>query len=118
MKLRTLFFLVVSVLGFSMSAYSAQEIKVRMVAVELNGTKFWLPSTITAHKGDTLVLEAVSAVPGKNAAHGLKIADFSVEEVITKEKKTIKIQLDKAGVFPITCHLHPAHIGGQLVVLE
>jgi len=25
---------------------------------------------------------------------------------------------DKAGIFPIICQLHPAHVGGQLVVLE
>jgi hypothetical protein len=30
----------------------------------------------------------------------------------------VSFTADKAGVFPIKCHLHPAHVVGQMVVLE
>ena len=30
---------------------------------------------------------------------------------------TVEFTAAKAGVFPIICQLHPAHVGGQLVVL-
>ena len=40
-------------------------------------------------------------------------------EVITRgEPKTVTFTADKVGVFPITCQLHPAHVGGELVVLD
>ena len=30
----------------------------------------------------------------------------------------VEFTADKAGIFPINCQLHPAHVGGELVVLE
>ena len=34
------------------------------------------------------------------------------------QPKTVEFTADRAGIFPIICQLHPAHVGGQLVVLE
>jgi hypothetical protein len=34
------------------------------------------------------------------------------------KSEIIEFKADKAGIFPIICHLHPAHVGTQLVVLE
>lgn len=97
---------------------SAATVKVREVAVETAGVKFWIPSTIVVKKGDDVVIDAVSKVPGKNSIHGFAIHDFNVAEVVDGKGKEIRFKADKAGVFPITCHMHPAHVGGQLVVLE
>jgi len=33
------------------------------------------------------------------------------------EPKQIEFTADKEGIFPIICQLHPAHVGGELVVL-
>ena len=52
--------------------------------------------------------------------HGYESAAFGVKEVVAGDK-TASVSFtaaDKAGVFPIKCHLHPAHVVGQFVVLE
>jgi len=42
-----------------------------------------------------------------------------VKEVVAGDKTaTVTFTADKAGVFPIKCQLHPAHVVGQLTVLE
>ena len=47
------------------------------------------------------------------------IPSHKVTEVVKKgEKKTITVELKEAGIFQMKCHLHPAHIGGQLIVLK
>jgi nitrosocyanin len=105
------------VLALPMAAQAATQ-TINMVAVETGGAKFWFPSTITVKKGDTVKIKATSKIAAPNAAHGLAIDDFKVQEVIDDKGKTIEFVANKAGIFPIRCQMHPAHIGGQLVVLE
>ena len=53
------------------------------------------------------------------AEHGISIEAFQVKKVVNRGKaETVEFKADKAGIFPITCHLHPAHVGTQLVVQE
>jgi len=92
--------------------------QIQEVAVEIDGTKFWLPSDITVKKGDTVKIHLVSKVPGANPAHGFAIDAFKIQEVVDAKGKDIEFVADKVGIFPIRCQLHPAHIGGQLIVLE
>ena len=87
-------------------------------AIEVNGTKYWQPSTLTVRQGDTVKLKLISKVPGANSVHGFAIDAFSVQEVADTQGKEVSFVASKAGIFPIRCHLHPAHIGGQLVVLQ
>jgi nitrosocyanin len=89
-----------------------------LTAVEVNGTKFWLPSSLIVKKGDTVKIHAVSKVPGAGNTHGFAIDEFKVQEVVDTKGKEIQFIADKAGIFPIRCHLHPAHVGGQLLVQE
>ena len=92
--------------------------EVQVVGVEMNNTKFWLPQTIVVHKGDLVKLKLVSRMGGENNVHGFKIEDFNVELLVQDKVIDFEFTPDKSGIFPIKCHLHPAHIGGQLVVLE
>ena len=115
----------VTLAGFSLPACQSQNrsgdkkaVEVQSVAVEVNGTKFWIPSHITVNKGDTVKLHLVSKVPAPNTVHGFAIEAFKIAEVVDGKGKDIEFVADKEGIFPIKCHLHPAHIGGQLVVLE
>ncbi|RMF88304.1 MAG: hypothetical protein D6736_10850 [Nitrospinota bacterium] len=87
-----------------------------LVNVIFDGTKIWLPSTLILHKGDEVVVTLLNKL---DAPHGFKIADFGVEAVVPpKGKTTVRFVADKAGVHPFICHLHPPHIGGQILVLE
>ena len=90
-----------------------------VINVEYEGSKIWLPSTLVVHKGDKVKIKLIINVKADPNQHGYSIAAFNVAAVVTRgEPKEIEFVADKAGVFPITCQLHPAHIGGQLVVQE
>ena len=88
------------------------------VNVEYEGSKLWLPGTITVKKGTKVTVKLINNVPSDPNQHGFAIPAFNVAEVVTRgEPKTVEFTADKAGIFPIICQLHPAHVGGQLVVL-
>ena len=94
-------------------------VQMTVVGVEYEGTKLWLPGTIVAHKGDLVKLNLMNKIPSEPAQHGFAIDAFKVSEVVNRgEPKTTQFVADKVGVFPIYCQLHPAHVGGQLVILD
>jgi nitrosocyanin len=106
---------------FLFSTALAQAAETHMIqedAVEINGAKFWFPSEIIVKKGDTVKIHAVSKIPGANPTHGFAIDAYKIQEVVDAKGKDIEFVADKAGIFPIRCQLHPAHVGGQLVVLD
>ena len=95
------------------------KVALTIVNVEYEGTKVWIPSTIVAHKGDKVVLKLVNNVPSDPSQHGFAIPDYKIAEIVDRgQPKTVEFAADRAGIFPIICQLHPAHVGGQLVVLE
>src|SRR5437870_13915263 len=107
--------LVMVVLG--LTATQAGEISLRIVnVVTPQDVKIWEPTSIAAKKGDSVTLQLVNRHADE---HGFEIAAFNVKEVVGGEKtSTVKFTADKAGNFPINCQLHPAHVVGQLLVLE
>ena len=106
---------VIVVLG--VAAAQAGEISLRIVnVVTPQDVKIWEPTSITAKKGDTVILQLVNRHADE---HGFEIAAYGIKEVVAGEKTAnVKFAADKAGIFPIKCHLHPAHVSGQLIVLE
>jgi nitrous-oxide reductase len=104
------------------AAQSADEkpadINATMVGVEYQGVKMWLPGTIFAKKGQTVKIKIINKIPGEGTTHGFAIDAFSVKKVVAQgETTTVRFTADQDGIFPIYCQLHPAHVGGQLVVL-
>ena len=88
-----------------------------MVSVEVDDAKIWLPSVIAVQQGDKVKLTLKNLVPGAVNQHGFTIPAYNVTEVVTRGvPKTVTFVADKAGVFPFSCQLHPAHIGGSLIV--
>jgi plastocyanin domain-containing protein len=90
----------------------------RIYTVEVNGTKFWMPSVIIVKKGDRVKLEAQTKLEGQSSIHGLWLPDFNIKEQIDNKTKSVEFVADKAGIFSISCHMHPPHVGSQLVVLD
>ena len=102
-------------LMFSFSAF-AETRSITLVNYEFEGVKQWLPGTIVAKKGDDLEITLINNVPSGD--HGFFIPDFKITKVVSKGKKeVVKFKVDKDGIFQMKCHLHPAHVGGQLVVM-
>ncbi len=78
--------------------------------------KIWVPESIFAKKGDVVKLRLINKL---DKEHGYKIEAFGVEKVVGAESaETVIFTADKAGIFPISCQLHPPHVAGQIVVLE
>jgi nitrosocyanin len=108
--------------GMAAAAVHAAEggtVKVTVVNVAYEGTKLWLPGTIAARKGDRITIKLINDVPGEPAQHGFAIPAYDVAVIVDRgAPKTVEFVADRAGIFPITCHLHPAHVAGQLVILD
>jgi nitrosocyanin len=96
---------------------TAAEIKQTVVNVETaQGVKIWVPTSIFAKKGDKVELRLINKL---DAEHGYKIAAYGIEKVVPAQgAETVTFTADKAGIFPISCQLHPPHVVGLLVVLE
>ena len=93
------------------------EIAQTVVNIETpQGVKIWEPASVTARKGDTIRLKLINRHADE---HGYEIAAYAIKEVVPGNgTKDISFKADRAGIFPIKCQLHPAHVVGQLVVLE
>lgn len=90
-----------------------------VVNVEYEGTKIWLPATLVVKKGDRVKIKLINNVKSDPNQHGFAIPAYNVAAVVTRgEPANVEFVADKAGIFPINCQLHPAHVGGELVVLE
>jgi nitrosocyanin len=96
---------------------AAGEVSLTIVNIESpQGVKIWVPESIFAKKGDTVKLRLINKL---DAEHGFKIAGVGVEKVVKAQSaEEVTFTADKAGIFPISCQLHPPHVAGQLVVLE
>lgn len=94
----------------------AEDVSVTMVNVEYEGSKLWLPGTLTVKKGAKVTVKLINNTP--SGQHGFAIPAFKVAEIVDKgQTKTVQFTADQEGIFPIICQLHPAHVGGQVVVL-
>ena len=95
----------------------AEDVSVTMVNMEYEGTKLWLPGTLVVKKGTRVRIKLVNNVPSE-PNHGFAIPAYGVAEIVNRgEPKQVEFTADRDGIFPMICQLHPAHVGGQLVVL-
>src|SRR5262245_36625201 len=98
---------------------AAEDMTFTIVNVEYQGSKLWLPATLVVKKGTKVTLKIMNNVPADPAQHGFAIPAYNIAEIVNRgETKTVTFVAEKAGVFPTICQLHPAHVGGELVVLE
>jgi nitrosocyanin len=104
-------------LAFLGAPVRAEDVSVTLVNMEYEGTKLWLPGSVVVKKGSRVRIKLVNNVPSE-PSHGFAIPAYGVAEVVNRgEPKQIEFTADREGVFPMFCQLHPAHVGGQLVVL-
>ena len=97
-------------------AAAAEAKKFTLMNVVLDGTKIWLPSSLIVHQGEDVELTLINKL---DEPHGFKIADVGIEEVVQpKAQTTVKFTASQPGVYSYICHIHPPHIGGQMLVLS
>src|SRR5258708_25263670 len=86
------------------------------VAIEYKGTKIWLPGTIIVKKGQKVKIKLINNIESEPNVHGFAIDEYGVKTSVARgEPQTVEFTADKEGIFRIYCHLHPAHVGGQLL---
>ena len=84
-----------------------------VVAVVVGGAKFWLPSTVIANAGDQVTLTLRNSA---GADHGFAIDELGIKVVVPANgTKVITFSQGSTGVLRYYCHLHKAHVGGQLM---
>ena len=107
--------LTVRMLGVG-DAAAAEPKKFTVINVVLDGTKIWLPSTLIVQQGDDVELTLINKL---DDPHGFKIAEFGIEEVVQpKAQMTVKFTAAQTGAHSYICHIHPPHLGGQMLVLS
>lgn len=85
-----------------------------IVNVLASGAKIWLPSTVAVRAGQQVTLTLDNKM---DEPHGFAIDDYGVK-VVVQPKSTQKVTFTaKPGVSRFYCQLHPAHVGGQVIVL-
>ena len=98
----------------------------RFVAVEIGGVKFWLG-------GGDIDMRASARTPGPvtfkltnklDAEHGFAIDGLGIKQVV-KPGEEVTVTLPSFDVnnrderiYRFYCHLHPAHVGGTVVILK
>ena len=94
------------------------EKKFTLTAEQIGDTKIWYPSTIVVEPGDKVTLTLKNEIPGTAVTHGFALSAFNISEIVTRgeKPKVVHFTADKPGIYPYFCQLHPAHVGGQLVV--
>jgi nitrosocyanin len=108
-----------SVLGICSLGGAQSTTEVTLVNIEFEGTKVWVPGPVVVTKGDSVRIKAINNVKSDPPVHGLAIEAFGIHALVNVGKpEIIEFTADKAGIFPIICHLHPPHVGTQLLVLE
>jgi plastocyanin len=96
-------------------AAAAEAKKFTLMNVVLDGTKIWLPSSLMVHQGDEVELTLINKLEDP---HGFKIEEVGIEEVVQpKAQMTVRFTAAQPGAYRYICHIHPPHIGGQMLVL-
>ena len=93
------------------------------IATDHSGVKRWEPATFIVYEGEKVHFKLFNRIPKATgvAVHGFAIPAFDVKvavEADNKEPVLVDFTASKAGLFDINCHLHPAHVGGQLFVMK
>ena len=114
--LQTAVFVLLSLVLHAGSSQAQDVKKFTLINVILDGSKIWLPSSLIVYEGDTVELTLINKL---DEPHGMQIAAFGVEETVPpKAQASVRFTATKTGLHAFVCHIHPPHIGGQILVLK
>jgi heme/copper-type cytochrome/quinol oxidase subunit 2 len=90
---------------------------VQVVSTNVQGKNVYIPSTIVLTSGKSYKLSLFNTT---DVPHGFSIAGLGVENILPPQQEyVIELPpLEEGKLHRIHCHLHPAHRGGTLVVLD
>ena len=98
------------------AAAAAEPTKFTLINVVLDGTKIWLPSSLMVSQGAEVALPLINKL---DDPHGFQLAAFGVDVVVQpRAQMTVTFTAAQPGGYPYLCHLHPPHLGGQILVVR
>ena len=107
--------LTVLLLGVGDTA-AAEPKKFTFIPVVLDGTKIWFPSSLMVYQGEDVELTLINKLEDP---HGFPIAEVGLTEVVQPQAQiTVRFTAAQPGAYSYLCHLHPPHLGGQMLVLR
>jgi len=107
--------LVALLLGLHTPAHTASAQTFSIVNVEASGAKIWLPSVIAVHPGDQVTLKLDNKLTDP---HGFSIDDYNIHVVVPAGGTMDVTFTAKQGLTSrFYCQLHPAHVGGEVMVV-
>lgn len=94
----------------------------QIVNHQFEGTKQWLPGTLIVKSGEKIQLKLTNKTP--SGIHGFRLWDSNHKNALittnVPKGKTIETEFTagkKGEIYQFDCHLHGAHVGGQIIVL-
>jgi plastocyanin len=100
--------------GVQVPAPAAETRQMALSSDLLNESNRYHPSALVAYAGDTLAFNVTNR---GEIPHGFRIETLGIEVIIEPGESTEQMATNvAAGVYRYYCHLHPGHIGGQLIV--
>ncbi len=82
--------------------------------VEVSGVKVWLPSVVVVHPGEQVTLKLDNKL---DAVHGFSIDEYGIHVVVPAGGSQEVKFTAKRGASRFYCQLHPAHLGGDVIVM-
>ena len=99
--------------GFQISSADSPKMFELVAKVEGNA-KIWSPASLTVPQGQTVKLTLKNTT---DAEHGFSIDELKIKELIPAGgSKEITMIADSNGPLRYYCHLHKAHVGGQMMI--
>ena len=113
--MRSLRSFVISLVLLSASAQAADPVeKITFTNKLIDGKKTWTPTELTVKGGGKLEITLVNEL---EEPHGFSIPGLTDAIVIKgKETTTLTVNAPKSGDYKFLCQLHPAHVGGKIIV--
>ena len=106
---------IVGLLLMSASAHAAEPVeKITFTNKLIDGKKTWIPTEVTIKGGSKVEITLVNELEDP---HGFSIPGVTDPLVIKgKETTSVTVPAPKAGEYKFLCQMHPAHVGGKIIV--
>lgn len=89
---------------------------IQVVSTVVGGKNVFIPSTLVVAAGKPHTLSIFNTT---DKPHGFSIPSLKIMEVLPDQvEHAVKLPALEAGIYPIHCHLHPAHRTATLLAVD
>ena len=89
--------------------------EIDVITEKINDKTRYSPSLLIVKSGETVRVKMFNAT---DKPHGFSIDEFNVHENLQPNDNVIEFKAGKPGLYKIYCQYHPAHLTGQILVIN